>query len=421
MITSNMVMFKKFLEGDSDMDLTPRGCSSIGGELARGMERARSVMLDFFASYGYDPFNPAELQLLDGTMKNLPRRRRERIIAVNSPFGEPCCMRADITVSALSYMSTHYAPEDFPIRLCYAERIFSAPVPPKQNIEDTQIGVELLGWESAGADVEVTAMLMRALGRLGLDRSVMVLGDASILPSLLDGFDEPAAARITELLQNCSYAAYADAVREADCADESAREILLALPRLKGGAELLGDARALFGSRASVLDGLCDLATAVSLLVGGERVRVDLGFVRDLNYYRGPIFNVYSSEVGVLLGGGGRYDGTLSGTRFECQAIGFGLSLRELALAVGYRSHREPAAIWAGGVDRVSAMALADRLSEAGTPFVMSWEPDRDRSRERARKRGCFAWVDMLGDYAEDLATGERTSSVDAFERSVRI
>ena len=65
----------------------------------------------------------------------------------NAPFGEPCCMRADITVSALSYMALHHTPEEFPLRLCYAERVFSVPRPPKENLEDTQVGAELLGWK----------------------------------------------------------------------------------------------------------------------------------------------------------------------------------------------------------------------------------------------------------------------------------
>ena len=404
------------------MNLTPRGCSSIGGELALCMERTRDTALGFFASYGYNPFNPAEFQLLEGTMKNLPRKRRDRIIALNTPFGEPCCLRADITISALSYMSTHYAPEDFPLRLCYAERIFSAPTPPKENLEDTQIGVELLGWESPGSDVEVVAMLMRALDRLGLDRSVIVLGDASILPGLLRGLPSDISEKLIEQLQDGAYCDFMQTVKNSDAIPPEARGILLELPWLKGSTDVLEKARNLFGSPAlcAPLGPLATLCGALESLGYGGRVRVDLGFIRDLNYYRGPIFNVYSSEEGELLGGGGRYDGTLAEARFACQAIGFGLSLRELAIARKPEPESPAVVVWPGDVPHERAILFAEKLAEAGASFLISWEPEMEKSRAFARNKPCGWWVNLRDGYSEEIATGRRATDFSWVEELLR-
>ena len=62
-----------------------------------------------------------------------------------------------------------------------------------------------------------------------------------------------------------------------------------------------------------------------------DRLRVDLGFIRDLGYYSGPVFNAYSSISGALLGGGGRYDGLLAKVGMDGEASGFALNLKELA------------------------------------------------------------------------------------------
>ena len=43
-----------------------------------------------------------------------------------------------------------------------------------------------------------------------------------------------------------------------------------------------------------------------------DRVRIDLGLLRDLGYYSGAILEVYDPALGHVLGGGGRYDGLLS-------------------------------------------------------------------------------------------------------------
>ena len=64
---------------------------------------------------------------------------------------------------------------------------------------------------------------------------------------------------------------------------------------------------------------------------------LDLGLVRTLGYYTGPVFEVYDESFGSPLGGGGRYDDLLGR---------FGRSL--------------PAAGWALDVERVHAAVLGE-------------------------------------------------------------
>lgn len=391
------------------MDLTPRGCSSIGGELALSMERTRNIAMSFFSSHGYAPFNPAEFQLLEGTMKHLPRRRRERVIAFTSPFGEPCCMRTDITLSALAHISSHCTPEEFPLRLCYAERVFSVPRPPRQNLEEAQIGVELLGWESPGSDIEVISMLMRALDLLDLKNSLIVLGDASVISSLLDGIDDSLAARIVDQLQDGDHNGYAASIAESDLSSDRAKA-LDALPWLKGGIEVIDEAERVFSGMASVsrIRGICD---ALRRLGFADRIRIDLGSVRDLSYYTGPIFNVYASSAGTFLGGGGNYSAVLPDAGSICTAVGFGLNIRELAQARMLESVASPIVIWAGD-EYAKAVSCADSLAQNGKPFVISWEPDMDRSRDGAKARGAKIWINVRDGWGADMESDARIDDI---------
>lgn len=394
------------------MNLTPRGCSSIGGELASCMEECRNKTLRLFSSYGYNPFNPAEFQLLEGAMSNLARRRRERLMTINTPFGEPCCLRADITLSALSYMRLHHAPEEFPLRLCYAERIFSVPRAPKENLEDTQVGVELLGWEGLGSDVEVLALLLRALDSLGLNDSVVVLGDASIVPQLFSGLPGGLAGLLVDMLQDGRYFDYARTVESSDVLSLREKDILKELPSLKGPASILGRAEALLGS-AGLLQALAEIVSSLTKLGYEDRLRVDLGFIRDLGYYSGPVFNVYATSNGPLLGGGGRYEGMLSETGFSCQSVGFGLSLRELALAREPREGAGKIMIWSGSFSSDRVLAYADSLDASSFSFEISWKRDEAESRRLALGRGCSWWVNLDGGYAEHLSSGKRIGTAE--------
>ncbi len=398
------------------MNLTPRGCSGIGGELASCMEDCRNRTLRLFASYGYNPFNPAEFQLLEGAMKSLSRRHRQRLVTVNSPFGEPCCLRADITLSAISYLASHYSPEEFPLRLSYAERVFAVPRPPKENLEETQVGVELLGWEGAGADVEVVALLLRALGKLGLGESVVVLGDASIVPQLFAGLPGGLAGLLVEQLQEGAYFDYRRTVDSAAELSEGDRDILRELPSLKGAPDVLARAGELFAhfSRSNaeqLLRPLADLSSSLERLGYGGRVRIDLGFIRDLGYYSGPVFNVYATPEGGLLGGGGRYDWILAEMGLSCQAVGFGLNLRDLALACKSEKGGTDVLIWSGSLPADRALLYARALVDGGLSVELSWKLEEKSSRDLAVRRGCRWWVNLESGGAENLATGERAAA----------
>ena len=100
---------------------------------------------------------------------------------------------------------------------------------------------------------------------------------------------------------------------------------LLDLARARGGVEVVPEGEPL----REVFELLApDVA---------ERVIFDLGLVRTLGYYTGPVFEVYDAAFGSPLGGGGRYDDLLGR---------FGRSL--------------PAAGWALDVERVHAAVLGE-------------------------------------------------------------
>ena len=81
-------------------------------------------------------------------------------------------LRGDLTLSAVAYLSAHFRDDERPLRLSYADRVFSAPKPPRNNLEENQVGVELIGWEGAGADAEVVSLLLRTLDALSIESSV---------------------------------------------------------------------------------------------------------------------------------------------------------------------------------------------------------------------------------------------------------
>ncbi len=402
---SNAVQGGHRRKSNTAMNRNPKGCSNIGGPAAAKLEYCRNKALKIFSMYGYRPFSPSELQLVEDVWGKLSKSRARRLIALNSPFGEPCVLRGDLTLSAVAYLSSHYEENERPLRLCYADRVFSAPVPPKGNLEENQVGIELIGWEGSGTDAEVISLLLRTLDELSIERSIVVIGDMSVVAKLFEGVPEKSAEQLVSALQDGSYTAYSKILDETDT-DEKRRKLLRTLPSLKGDCSVIGEAM-LMMEDPSLLMPLKKLCDSLCKLGYSERIRIDLGFIRDLGYYSGPIFNAYSSVTAALLGGGGRYDGLLAKVGMEGEASGFALNIKELAEHCVDGSPSPKIMLWCGCSDPADGLRYADGLYKKGISFELSWTADKEESKKTAELRKYKFWADFSSKLVTNIITGQ--------------
>ena len=390
----------------------PRGCSNIGGALAANMEKCRSSLMHLFSLYGYHPFSPAEFQLIEDVWDKISPSRARRLIPVMSPLGEPCVLRGDLTLSAMAYLAVHHTQSEWPLRLSYADRVFSVPAPPKGNLEESQVGVELIGCKEEGADSEAAVLLLRALDLLGIENAVVVFGDVSFLSCLFADLPAELSAMLADALIERCYTEYS-ALLDGASLPEDRRALLKRLPMLKGGAAVIDEAMSMLET-PDVLMPLRRLCAELSSLGYGGRIIIDLSFVRDLGYYSGVIYNAYSGD-GTLLGGGGRYDGLLSDGGIGGKAVGFGLNLKELASQCAAPRQVPLVTLWCGGCRASEALRYADALSGKNVQFELSWCGDKEESRESARRRGSLWWADLASKSAFMFACG-RAVTLKEFE-----
>jgi ATP phosphoribosyltransferase regulatory subunit len=401
---------------DEKMGKSPKGCSNVGGMAAAKTEFCRKRALDLFASYGYRNFSAAGLQLIDDVWRKLSGSRSKNLIAVTSPHGEPCVLRADLTLSAVAYLDSHYRESERPLRLSYSDRVFAAPSPPSDSIEQYQVGIELLGWEGEGSEAEVLTVLFRTLDALSISDSVVVLGDTSVTASFFEGLPEGDALKLIDALQSKSLTCYSAALAEADLPAER-RKVLESLPYLKGDCDVIGEAMKIMRD-ASVIMPLKHLCDTLSSLGFSERLRVDLGFIRDLGYYNGPVFDVYSPVSGALLGGGGRYGGLLARMGVEGEAAGFALNLKELAAHSSGEIASPEIMIWCGNAAPAELLRYADCLEKKGVSFELSWRKDRESSLATASRRGFRYWVNFSDKSVVSVSGGD-IEDLKNFERNV--
>jgi ATP phosphoribosyltransferase regulatory subunit HisZ len=188
--------------------------------------------------------------------------------------------------------------------------------------------VELIGVRGAEGEAEVVALTVAALDRAGLRRHRIGIGDGALYRSLLTSFGVPDDAHlpVLESLSRRDLVGLEGQVNQLGLAAAD-RDLLVRLPQLRGGREVLD------GADSAGLEGLRALYELLTERGVADRVIFDLGLVRELGYYTGSVFEVYDPAVGFTLGGGGRYDELIGRFGRDLPACGVALDVQRVHLA----------------------------------------------------------------------------------------
>src|SRR5919199_2355483 len=222
--------------------------------------------------------------------------------------GNVLALRADGTIPIARLVANRYADAEPPIRLCYFEHAYRlVKLRSGQPSEFLQGGLELVGAPAPDGDAEIVGLVLEALGAAGLRRHRLGVGDGGLYRTLLAELGVPEEGRLP-LLEALSRRDLVGLEALVDGLGVSAaeRDLLVGLPQLRGGPEVLD--RAGGQPVAAAVEGLRALYELLAEGGAADRVIFDLGLVRELGYYTGAVFEVYDPAVGFAIGGGGGHE-----------------------------------------------------------------------------------------------------------------
>ncbi len=294
-------------------------------ELRAMTDRIRVVFSD--AGYG-EVYTPALEYETTFPRASAPRPAYR----VFDEHGHVLVLRSDMTVPIARVAATRYAHVDPPLRFCYVAHAYHGVRPQRgQSREFLQAGIELIGVPGPEGTAEALRVLCAALHAAGLESFRVGVGDASLYPALLEALQVPPTARdrILDELVSGDFVGVEREVRSLGL-DARAVQLLLEVPRLRGGAEVLDRFEDL---PTDALAGMRGLHALLEPQVA-QRVIYDLGLLRSLDYYTGAVFQVYDPAYGVPVGSGGRYDDLLGQFGRPMPAVGFALNVERLHIAL---------------------------------------------------------------------------------------
>jgi ATP phosphoribosyltransferase regulatory subunit len=281
--------------------------------------------------WGYRYVITPTLESLDVLALGLDAGELRRLFKLTDADGSLLALVGERTIPVARLVAGRLRAAPLPLRLCYAGPVLTTdPGRFTRRREAYQVGAELVGASGPVADAEVIAMAVRCLDAAGLRHYQVDVGHSEFFQGLLDGIALPADLKpgVKAALARRDFVAL-EALLDETPLRSAEHELLLRFPALRGGPEILDAGGKLVRNRRSER-ALSELARVHELLGAhglGQAVALDLGAIRDFDYYTGVIFEGYGPDVGRPLAQGGRYDALLARFGREAPATGFMIHL----------------------------------------------------------------------------------------------
>ncbi|MBR5909309.1 MAG: ATP phosphoribosyltransferase regulatory subunit [Schwartzia sp.] len=361
----------------------------------RGIE---SLIVRGFTRWGYDEIVTPAFEFLDTLTLGNGRSIEPYMFKFFDRQNRTVALRHEMTTPIARVVASRMKSAEMPLKLFYLSPVYRyEQAQTGRQCEFYQAGVEFMGSGSEAADAEIVALAVASMETAGLKNFQVCLGQVDYIQGLMRELhlDERTQEAVKGALEAHDLVGLRVLADQAGL-EPKEKEILLDVPLLHGGTEVLEKARTMAANEQS-LRALDNLQTINRLLeaYGAEKyVTFDLGIIRDFGYYTGMVFEAYTPGLGFPLCGGGRYDRMLSDFGSASPATGFALGIERIMLALERENLKQPAPqkdtyISYVAQKREEAIRLAGERRAAGEIVELSpSEESRDEAARRQKAKG---------------------------------
>lgn len=284
--------------------------------------RKRNWVLDnfreVFETYGYEPLGTPAFESWDMLKIKSGEDAINQIYYFKDKSNRELGLRFEWTASLARVVASH---RDLPMPF---KRYAIGPVwryerpSEKSRREFWQMDVDVVGVADPVADTEVLAVAVHSLERIGFERFLIRLNDRRLLEALVKVAELP-KDRLLDIFRAIDK-------RDKIGDDEVKKELkkigatnssinnFLDLTSIKGEPRTILEESKRNLKNSSLGDAACYMLSSIieySANYGIDNyIEIDLGLARGLDYYTGPVFEVYAKDFREFgsIAGGGRYD-----------------------------------------------------------------------------------------------------------------
>lgn len=298
--------------------LLPDGVQETLPPDAQAVENLRRRILQTYASWGYDLVMPAMIEYIDSLLTGTAHSMDQKTFAlVDQLSGKQMGVRSDMTPQVAridAHLLADYNRSQRISRLCYCGHLLHAQGDGiTSSRTPLQIGAEIFGNATIGADVEVVSLMIATLHTAGLDTVSIDIGHVGIFRNLVRNtslnFDQE--NRLFDMLQRKAIPELQDYLKALPLNDEL-REQFCQLALLNGDVSVIEEARQIYANCSdeflNSLDHIESVVEAVQRKFPNTLIHCDLSELRGYSYHTGLVFSAFLPGQGKEIARGGRYD-----------------------------------------------------------------------------------------------------------------
>ena len=385
----------------------PRGTQDLVPPDSDRIERLRADAVSLARTYGFRPVETPTFEHTDLFVRGVGESTdvvTKEMYTFEDKGGRSLTLRPEGTAPVVRAYLNVRQQLPTPFKAFYVVPMFRHERPQAGRMrQHTQFGVEIIGTDAPGADVEVVVLgdaFLRAHGIQRMSLHVNSIGDDRCRPAYREALTAFLEERAGSLCSEHKERWRSNPLRVLDCKREECRAATEGAPR--------------------TVDHLCDECRAhfdaVKEGLGQEGVEfeVDHRLVRGLDYYTRTAFEFVSEVLGPTqstLCGGGRYDGLAEALGAEpTPGIGFGLGLERLLIALEKEGAAQPETegglfvVAIGEEARAEARGLVRALREEGLSAEAAYEDRPLKAQLKMADRAGARFAAIIGE--KEMADG---------------
>ncbi len=318
---------------------TPKGLADVLWGEAEEKFHIEAVARGVFHKNGYKMVQMPTFEYFDVYHTATPNKA-ESMFKFFDTDGRMLALRPEFTTSVARLAATKPVGEKLPLRLCYSGSAFQNDEAFSQDRqrEFTQVGIELIGENSAEADAEVIRVAIETLVQAGMKEFQIDIGQVGYFLGLAEAakLDNNEADQLRRMINDKDFVAI-EQFLEALSIPEEFKQAFLEMPNRFGEISVVDEALrepCVFGKVKDALENLKQIYSILKMQGMEQYISIDLGMVPHMDYYTGVIFKGVAYGVGFPICSGGRYDNLMEKFGRDLPATGVAIGIERLMSAL---------------------------------------------------------------------------------------
>lgn len=315
----------------------PYGTKDILPGEARVKREIEGRIITTFLAWGYDEVETPTFEFL-ATFADDTSGLLTESFKFFDRNNQALVLRSDMTKPLARMVATRLNDGRQVKRISYLANIFRyEETQAGRQCEFSQAGVELMGAAEPSADAEVLALAVSSLRVAGLTDFTVSMGHSDFITGLMEeaGLNEEQAEELKKRVLQHNMVGLEGLL--ATLPMPSALKALFQRLLFLHGDEALLDELQKTVKNAKSLQALRNLSEIYQLAKEygvADVIRFDLSLIRNFDYYTGMVFEIYTSDMGFPICGGGRYDNMMQAFGQACPATGFAVGIDRIMLVL---------------------------------------------------------------------------------------